>query len=82
MERKVVLITGGAMGQGKAHALKFAQNGFDVVLIHFMKTRLIINILSFLVYHTIKPYLCHRQIIFITNVIRYYHYYDKVTSLL
>ena len=32
MERKVVLITGGAMGQGKAHALKFAQNGFDVVL--------------------------------------------------
>lgn len=31
-ERKVVLITGGAMGQGKAHALKFAQNGFDVVL--------------------------------------------------
>ena len=32
MERKVVLITGGAMGQGKAHALKFAENGFDVVL--------------------------------------------------
>jgi hypothetical protein len=32
MERKVVLITGGAMGQGKAHALKYAQNGFDVVL--------------------------------------------------
>ena len=31
MERKVVLITGGAMGQGKSHALKFA-NGFDVVL--------------------------------------------------
>lgn len=31
-ERKVALITGGAMGQGKAHALKFAQNGFDVVL--------------------------------------------------
>lgn len=31
-DRKVVLITGGAMGQGKAHALKFAQNGFDVVL--------------------------------------------------
>ncbi|KXT31075.1 hypothetical protein HMPREF2534_04305 [Bacteroides thetaiotaomicron] len=50
--------------------------------IHFLKTRLIINILSFLVYHTIKPYLCHRQIIFITNMIRYYHYYDKVTSLL
>lgn len=32
MERKVVLITGGAMGQGKSHALKFAENGFDVVL--------------------------------------------------
>lgn len=32
MERKVVLITGGAMGQGKAHAIKFAENGFDVVL--------------------------------------------------
>ena len=25
MERKVVLITGGAMGQGKSHALKFAE---------------------------------------------------------
>ena len=32
MERKVVLITGGAMGQGKSHTLKFAENGFDVVL--------------------------------------------------
>lgn len=32
MERKVVLITGGAMCQGKSHALKFAENGFDVVL--------------------------------------------------
>lgn len=32
MERKVVLITGGAQGQGKAHAIKFAENGFDVVL--------------------------------------------------
>ncbi|MGN0745197.1 MAG: SDR family NAD(P)-dependent oxidoreductase, partial [Aristaeellaceae bacterium] len=32
MERKVVLITGGGMGQGKARALKFAENGFDVVL--------------------------------------------------
>lgn len=32
MERKVVLITGGAMGQGKSHALKYAENGFDVVL--------------------------------------------------
>ncbi|MCD8153998.1 MAG: SDR family NAD(P)-dependent oxidoreductase [Clostridiales bacterium] len=31
-ERKVVLITGGAMGQGRAHALKYAENGFDVVL--------------------------------------------------
>ena len=32
MDRKVVLITGGAMGQGKAHAIRFAENGFDVVL--------------------------------------------------
>ncbi len=32
MERKVVLITGGAMGQGKSHALKYVENGFDVVL--------------------------------------------------
>ena len=32
MNRKVVLITGGAMGQCKSHALKFAENGFDVVL--------------------------------------------------
>lgn len=31
-DRKVVLITGGAAGQGKAHGLKFAENGFDVVL--------------------------------------------------
>ena len=31
-QRKVVLITGGAMGQGRAHALKYAENGFDVVL--------------------------------------------------
>ncbi len=30
--RKVVLITGGAMGQGRAHAIKYAENGFDVVL--------------------------------------------------
>lgn len=28
-ERKVVLITGGAMGQGRAHAYKYAENGFD-----------------------------------------------------
>ena len=32
MERKVVLITGGAMCHGKSHARKFAENGFDVVL--------------------------------------------------
>lgn len=32
MDRKVVLITGGAMGQGKAHAIRLAENGFDVVL--------------------------------------------------
>lgn len=48
----------------------------------FLKTRLIIIILSFLVYHTIKPYLCYRQIILITDVMRYYHFYDKIASLL
>ena len=26
-EKKVVLITGGAMGQGRAHAYKYAENG-------------------------------------------------------
>lgn len=31
-EKQVVLITGGAMGQGRAHALKYAENGFNVVL--------------------------------------------------
>ena len=31
-EKKVVLITGGAMGQGRAHAYKYAENGFKVVL--------------------------------------------------
>lgn len=32
MERKVVAITGGAQGQGRLHAVKFAQNGYDVAL--------------------------------------------------
>ena len=31
-EKKTVLITGGAMGQGRAHAVKYAENGFNVVL--------------------------------------------------
>ena len=31
-QKKTVLITGGAMGQGRAHAVKYAQNGFNVVL--------------------------------------------------
>ena len=31
-EKKVVLVTGGAMGQGRAHAYKYAENGFNVVL--------------------------------------------------
>lgn len=31
-EKRVVLITGGAMGQGRAHAYTYAKNGFDVVL--------------------------------------------------
>ena len=30
--KKVVLITGGAMGQGRGHAYKYAKNNFDVVL--------------------------------------------------
>lgn len=30
--KKVVLITGGAMGQGRAHAYQYAEHGFDVVL--------------------------------------------------
>ena len=29
-QKKTVLITGGAMGQGRAHAVKYAQNGFNV----------------------------------------------------
>lgn len=31
-DKKVVLITGGAMGQGRAHAYKYAENGFNIVL--------------------------------------------------
>ena len=31
-EKKTVLITGGAMGQGRAHAYKYAENGFHVIL--------------------------------------------------
>ena len=31
-EKKTVLITGGAMGQGRAHAYKYAENGFNVIL--------------------------------------------------
>ena len=31
-DKKVVLITGGAMGQGRGHAYKYAENNFDVVL--------------------------------------------------
>ena len=31
-EKKTVLITGGAMGQGRAHACKYAENGFNVIL--------------------------------------------------
>ena len=34
MERKVVLITGGAMGQGRSHALKFAENGADIAFLY------------------------------------------------
>ena len=32
MERKVVLITGAAGGQGRSHALAFARHGYDIVL--------------------------------------------------
>ena len=32
MDRKVIAITGGAQGQGRLHAIKFAENGYDVAL--------------------------------------------------
>ena len=35
-EKKVVVSTGGAMGQGRAHGVKFAENGFDVVLANML----------------------------------------------
>lgn len=34
--KQVVLITGGAMGQGRTHAVAFAKAGFDVVLIDML----------------------------------------------
>ena len=37
-QRKVMLVTGGAMGQGRAHALKYAENGYDVVLADMLET--------------------------------------------
>lgn len=30
---KVALVTGGARGQGRSHAVRFAQEGADVVLV-------------------------------------------------
>lgn len=35
-ERKVVLITGGAMGQGRTHAVEFAKLGYDCVLLDML----------------------------------------------
>lgn len=35
--KQVVLITGGAMGQGRTHAVAFAKAGFDVVLIDMLE---------------------------------------------
>ena len=35
--KQVVLITGGAMGQGRTHAVAFAKVGFDVVLIDMLE---------------------------------------------
>ena len=35
--KKVVLITGGAMGQGRTHAVAFAKAGFDIVLIDMLE---------------------------------------------
>lgn len=32
MDRKTVLITGGAMGQGRQHALKYAEEGYDIIV--------------------------------------------------
>ena len=32
MDKQVVLITGGSRGQGRQHAITFAENGFDIVL--------------------------------------------------
>ena len=37
-QKKTVLITGGAMGQGRAHAVKYAQNGFNVVLADMLRS--------------------------------------------
>jgi len=34
--KQVVLITGGAMGQGRTHAVAFAKAGFDVVLLDML----------------------------------------------
>ena len=39
-EKKTVLITGGAMGQGRAHAVKYAENGFNVVLADMLIRRM------------------------------------------
>ena len=35
-DKKVVLITGGAMGQGRTHAVEFAKKGYDVVLLDML----------------------------------------------
>ena len=35
--KQVVLITGGAMGQGRTHAVAFAKAGFDIVLIDMLE---------------------------------------------
>ena len=35
-DKKVVLITGGAMGQGAMHAVEFAKVGYDCVLLDML----------------------------------------------
>lgn len=35
-DKKTVLITGGAMGQGRTHAVEFAKKGYDCILLDML----------------------------------------------